>query len=187
MMRGRRMFATFYIINWKGEMVMNFSEKIFEIRKGLGLSQEEFGSMVNVSRQAVSKWELGQSKPDIDTLILLCQTLNISSDELILSNSHEELSEGRDKSSFDLQEFLLEKRRFVLGIVMMMLGILGLFWLWLDIRVGSRFMQGFWNGLLNPMEFAQFIISILIIIKGFIFSHNTTKPHNKREEINSKH
>jgi transcriptional regulator with XRE-family HTH domain len=160
---------------------MDFAKKIFEIRKGLGLSQEEFGAMINVSRQAVSKWELGQSKPDIDTLILLCKTLNISSDELILSNSSQESSENEERNEFNLNEVFLSKRRFILGIVFMILGVFSLFMLWLDIRVGSHFMETFWNGLLYPMELLIFIISIIIIIIGLGISVQSSNKVRERK------
>ena len=59
------------------------TEKIYKLRKELNLSQDEFGSMLSVSRQAVSKWELGQSTPDIETLRKIKQLFNVSYDELL--------------------------------------------------------------------------------------------------------
>lgn len=62
---------------------MKFHEKLFELRKKEGLSQEELADKVNVSRQTVSKWEMGQSTPEMDKLILLSNIFNISVDELV--------------------------------------------------------------------------------------------------------
>ena len=62
---------------------MNFSEKLYELRKKEGFSQEELAEKVNVSRQSVSKWESGQSTPEMDKLILLSNIFNISIDELV--------------------------------------------------------------------------------------------------------
>lgn len=59
------------------------TDKIYKLRKELNLSQDEFGSMLSVSRQAVSKWELGQSTPDIETLKKMKQLFNVSYDELL--------------------------------------------------------------------------------------------------------
>ena len=59
------------------------TDKIYKLRKELNLSQDEFGSMLSVSRQAVSKWELGQSTPDIETLKKIKQLFNVSYDELL--------------------------------------------------------------------------------------------------------
>ena len=62
---------------------MNFNEKLIELRKKQGLSQEELGYKLNVTRQTVSKWELGQTTPEMDKLVELSKLFNISIDELI--------------------------------------------------------------------------------------------------------
>lgn len=62
---------------------MKFNEKLIELRKTKGLSQEELGNELGVSRQTVSKWELGQSYPDFQKLVLLSDFFNISLDKLI--------------------------------------------------------------------------------------------------------
>ena len=50
---------------------MNFNEKLIDLRKSRGLSQEELGAELHVSRQTVSKWESAQSYPDFQRLVLL--------------------------------------------------------------------------------------------------------------------
>ena len=50
---------------------MRFDERITALRKRRGLSQEELGFELGVSRQTVSKWESGQSYPDFQRLVLL--------------------------------------------------------------------------------------------------------------------
>lgn len=62
---------------------MNFSEKLYELRKKEGLSQEELAEKVNVSRQTISKWEMGQSAPEMEKLIALSKLFNLSIDELV--------------------------------------------------------------------------------------------------------
>ena len=62
---------------------MSLSEKILSLRTGLGLSQEELAEKLEVSRQSVSKWETGQSVPDLDKLIRLADLFGISVDELV--------------------------------------------------------------------------------------------------------
>ena len=61
---------------------MTFGEILLQERKRRGLSQEELAGMVNVSRQAVSKWETGDAMPDLPKLMALADALNISLDEL---------------------------------------------------------------------------------------------------------
>lgn len=62
---------------------MKFNEKLIELRKAKGLSQEELGNELGVSRQTISKWELGQSYPDFQKLVILSDFFNISLDKLI--------------------------------------------------------------------------------------------------------
>ena len=62
---------------------MRFNERLVDLRKRQGLSQEELGYELGVSRQTVSKWELGQSYPDFQRLVLLADYFEISLDELV--------------------------------------------------------------------------------------------------------
>ena len=61
---------------------MKFNEKLIELRKKEGLSQEELGYKLNVTRQTVSKWELGQTTPEMEKLLEISKLFNISVDEL---------------------------------------------------------------------------------------------------------
>ena len=62
---------------------MKFNEKLIDLRKKSGLSQEELGYKLNVTRQTVSKWELGQTTPEMDKLIEIGKLFNLSVDDLI--------------------------------------------------------------------------------------------------------
>ena len=62
---------------------MSFSENLKQIRKEHHLSQEELAELLDVSRQAVSKWEQGQGYPEVEKLLLISQELNNSLDELM--------------------------------------------------------------------------------------------------------
>lgn len=58
-------------------------EKIYNLRRSKKISQEEFADILNTSRQAVSKWERNEAKPDIDKLILIAKLFNVSIDYLL--------------------------------------------------------------------------------------------------------
>ena len=62
---------------------MSFSENLKQIRREHHLSQEELAELLDVSRQAVSKWEQGQGYPEVEKLLLLSSKLNISLDMLM--------------------------------------------------------------------------------------------------------
>ena len=71
---------------------MKLSDKIIEIRKKNGLSQEEFGEKINVSRQAVSKWESEQANPDIDKIKEISKQFNVSFDYLLNDEIDKEIN-----------------------------------------------------------------------------------------------
>ena len=62
---------------------MSFSENLKQIRKEHHLSQEELAELLDVSRQAVSKWEQEQGYPEVEKLLLFSRKLNISLDALM--------------------------------------------------------------------------------------------------------
>ena len=68
---------------------MEFNNKLYELRKQKGLSQEELAGRLNVSRQTVSKWEVGESAPDMDNLVSISELFGVSLDELVLDKTPE--------------------------------------------------------------------------------------------------
>ena len=62
---------------------MNFAENLTMQRRSRGWSQEELGTHLNVTRQTVSKWELGQTTPELEKLIELARLFETSIDELV--------------------------------------------------------------------------------------------------------
>lgn len=62
---------------------MKFEQKLIQYRKEKGLSQEQLAEKVNVARQTISKWELGETTPEMDKLITLSEIFEISLDELV--------------------------------------------------------------------------------------------------------
>ena len=62
---------------------MTIGEKITKLRISKNMSQENLAQLLNVSRQAVSRWEGGDSIPHIDTLLQICDIFGITSDRLL--------------------------------------------------------------------------------------------------------
>ncbi len=62
---------------------MSLGNKILELRKKSGFSQEELGEKVDVTRQTISNWELNETQPNPNQLKLLSQALNVSVDDLL--------------------------------------------------------------------------------------------------------
>ncbi|MCM1136820.1 MAG: helix-turn-helix domain-containing protein [Clostridium sp.] len=62
---------------------MNFSEKLKEIRKKEGISQEQLAEKIGVSRQAITKWETGKGLPDMENMVILAEIFKTTIDELL--------------------------------------------------------------------------------------------------------
>ena len=62
---------------------MDFSDKLLKLRTQCGYSQEALAEKLNVSRQAVSKWELGTTLPETDKVIAISDFFNVSTDYLL--------------------------------------------------------------------------------------------------------
>lgn len=77
---------------------MKFHEKLLELRRRRGLSQEELGMELQVSRQTISKWETGQSYPDFERLVLLSDFFALSLDELVRDIDVQDVREKADGS-----------------------------------------------------------------------------------------
>lgn len=93
---------------------MTLGEKIQKLRKQRGLSQEALAEKVTVTRQTISKWELGQSLPDLDFISQLSDIFNVSSDYLIKDEMTEPDELPYKKRNYRLSE---RSKRIILVIV----------------------------------------------------------------------
>ena len=93
---------------------MNLGDKILQLRKKNGLSQEQLGEKVDVTRQTISNWELGETAPNPEQLKKMSKAFNVSIDE-ILDN--------------DFKEFLMNKisnTEKLAGIIIKILKVIGI-------------------------------------------------------------
>lgn len=92
---------------------MIFSEKLVLIRKNKGYSQEELAEALDVSRQAIAKWESGQSYPEINNLIALSSLFNVTVDYLVKDNESciRRPIEQKSYENDELIRFLIEAKR----------------------------------------------------------------------------
>ena len=92
---------------------MIFSEKLAVLRKNKGLTQEALAEKLNVSRQAVAKWESGQAYPDISNLIQISNLMNVTVDYLVrdgecIKSLASDADAGTDANIEELIQFRLE-------------------------------------------------------------------------------
>lgn len=107
---------------------MILGEKIMELRKKNGWSQEELAGKLNVSRQSVSKWESAMSVPDLDKILQLSEIFEVSTDYLLKEDKEEDYIPGnpdglkmRKITMEEAQKFLRVRQetsvRIALGVV----------------------------------------------------------------------
>ena len=94
-------------LNLIGEIVMEFNNRLYELRKQRGFSQEELAGKLNVSRQTISKWEVGDSTPDMEKLMAISDLFDISLDELVSGKTPVVTKDSQTSSS--MAQILEEK------------------------------------------------------------------------------
>lgn len=80
---------------------MTFAEKFYSLRKEAGLSQEECAENIGVSRQAISRWEMGTATPDMQNLLAISKLFSVSTDYLIRDDDIDNRSADTETSSSD--------------------------------------------------------------------------------------
>ena len=106
---------------------MTLGEKLKTLRASRGLSQEQLAAELNVSRQAVSKWECGDAAPDLDKLRAICAYFGVTTDYLIWENE-----EDAPKAAVPEKERALRGRNEVFSNVLLLAGIAAL---WGSLRI----------------------------------------------------
>ena len=91
---------------------MKFYEKLIILRKKALLSQEELAEKLDVTRQTISKWELGQSKPDIDKLQMMSKLFEVdvntlTNEDISLEDKVETKEDKNNKKEDGDRKFIL--------------------------------------------------------------------------------
>ena len=156
---------------------MNFGLNLQNLRKKHNLSQEQLAEKLEVSRQAVSKWENGSSYPEMDKLIMLSELFNIDIDMLIKGN----LDTENNEDDRELYEKMYNKftKMITLGVVLILLGV----------TFVASFEETYAN---NIKAFPVIVLLTLIAISVFLFVYygiswgNFTEEHPYFEDFYTK-
>lgn len=92
---------------------MKFCDKLSKIRKDNNLSQEQLADKMNVSRQAVSKWESGVSYPDMDKILNMCKILNCNLEDLLDDGV---IGNSKVNNKININEYINEFLNFITKI-----------------------------------------------------------------------
>lgn len=103
---------------------MKFNEKLIKLRKEKGLSQEELGYQLNVTRQTVSKWELGQTTPEMDKLLEMSKIFGINVDDLLDETKEIKSQTEENKTNKSIKKIIIIVS--VVLVILILLGIVGM-------------------------------------------------------------
>lgn len=113
---------------------MEFHKKLYELRKQRGISQEELADKLNVTRQTVSKWEIGDSTPDLEKLRMMSDYFRISLDELVMGKEPDTTVKTNSAYIKTLEDKVLtDGNKKKIRKITKIIGILLLFLLVIDI------------------------------------------------------
>ena len=92
----------------------HIGQRIKDLRKKADMTQDRLADYLGVSAQAVSKWELGQTAPDLSLIALLCRVLGVTADELLgIGQEKEDERKAQLLKETDLSEYIaLDSRTF---------------------------------------------------------------------------
>ena len=103
---------------------MKLGDNIFKLRKDCKLSQEQLADRINVTRQTISNWELGETSPNPEQLKLLSKVLNVSIDEL-LNNDIKNTLEKKVSNTEQLAKIIIKILK-VLGVLFILYFVLAI-------------------------------------------------------------
>ncbi len=101
---------------------MSFGHRLLLLRKEKGLSQDELGSQLNVSRQTVSKWELDETTPEMNKLISISDFFNISLDKLVKDTTTLDIN-SKDSATFAVK--IDKPKKGIYDIIFLIVKIFG--------------------------------------------------------------
>lgn len=143
---------------------MDFNEKLQELRKQKGLTQEELAAALYVSRTAISKWESGRGYPNIDSLKGIAKVFEVSIDELLSSDELLNIAEQDTKQK--------EKhiRNLVFGLLDVSAGML-LFLPFFAQKADAAIHETslfFLSGVSSYLKIAYFVAVFAIVLTGVL-------------------
>ena len=112
-------------------LFMKLGENILKLRKQNGLSQEQLGDQVGVTRQTISNWELGETAPNPEQLKSLSKVLNVSIDELLDNEVKEVLmkkvSNTEQLAGMTIKGIRIIGKGFLIYVILVAIALISLF------------------------------------------------------------
>lgn len=161
---------------------MTFGERLANLRKTKGLSQEQLAEVLDLTRQTISKWELDQSTPDLEYIVKLSDFFSVTTDYLIKG---EQINQPSDKIKNTASFGGLKIQHVLLSLAGMMMGasFIGI----LAFVICSSFRS--WSAMVNGIHFEGLIafligtktlwffivLVVLLVLSGVAFGYGVVK------------
>lgn len=175
---------------------MTIGERLLKLRKEKNLSQEELASILNVSRQTVSKWETDQTTPDFDKIIPICDFYGITCDELFkgIKNNESKASDIENTKKRNATNIGISVFLYIISVVWIIFSstilkapIFGICFFLIIVAIATGIIV--YNSILNSKEKRKLtknekivkqindVISIICVVTYFIVSFITMAWH----------
>lgn len=143
---------------------MTLADRIQHLRKAKGISQEELADQIGVSRQAVSKWESGQTSPDLEKILLLSEFFDVTTDYLLkgIEPLPKESTESKGKPNANLFSMV--------GTAFNLMGMIVAAMIWYEEQVAAA----------TAIGLIFLVIGCMVYGIGMILSDDVTKPGAKQ-------
>lgn len=150
---------------------MSLGERLYELRKKKGLSQEEVAEKLNVTRQSVSKWETDESKPDFDKIVPICELYEISTNELL--NGTKEEKEKQEVETINKDN---KKKRALIIAIAIFLYFLALIWVIIS-EVTFNLNEGI---MIGGFFLLCGIATCMLVYQGIVLATTITKKRKEK-------
>ena len=108
---------------------MTFGEKLQALRQKSGMSQDALAEKLNVSRQAVSRWERDETMPETEKIVLIADLFGVTTDYLLRQGDHQQTAHSAaepKKDWIDKLAYLVKTKGYLAGWVLIAWGALDL-------------------------------------------------------------
>ena len=143
-------FKEFVMIEMhRKEYEMELKDKLLKLRKEKGMSQQELANELNVSRQSISKWKLGESQPELNNIVMISELYHVSTDYLL-----------KDIIVNDQKENETCQKVFVISVLMVLFGVISTHILWNQYQNSFSLLVGMFIQIVGIGIFEYFVITL---------------------------
>ena len=139
---------------------MDLAEKILTLRKSRSWTQDQLAEQLDVSRQTISKWESGQSLPELDKITALSEVFNVSTDCLLKPSKVDNLSLKTEMLENQQQQLLQREQKRHRNFILKMYAA-AMYSLFLAAYFIGHYYLEIWNA---SVIFSEFLIATALLI-----------------------